>query len=98
MAELSEIGEAEFELQEPYFQTMPSYYTINIPIENKTPVYSPNNKVNYTVSYKDEELLSGETELDFAPHTNTNYAFTNEHKKIEKLEIATQTNTNFTFN
>lgn len=84
MAELSEVSEVEFELQEPFFQTMPSYYTINLPIENKTPVYSPNNKVNYTVSYKGEELFSGETELDFAPHTNTNFAFPYEHEEIEK--------------
>ena len=84
MAELSEVSEVEFELQEPFFQTMPSYYTINLPIENKTPVYSPNNKVKYTVSYKNEELFSGETELDFAPHTSTSFSFPYEHEEIEK--------------
>jgi len=81
--------EAEFIIDDPFVDPMPSYFAIRLPMTLDAPFHKPNIEINYEVSYKDEKIFDGQKDLSFAPYSKTNIALPWEYEEIKENETYT---------
>lgn len=71
-----------FYLGGAYFDPMPSYFVMRLPISLKSPLLLKEVNISYKVTYKGKRIFSSEQKMDFAPMTKTNFAIPFEHQEI----------------
>lgn len=78
--------EANFIIEDPFLDPMPSYFAIRLPISLDSPLLVKDSEVKYQVKNKGEKLFSGQKEFSFAPFTKVNMSIPFEHEEIKNNE------------
>lgn len=75
---------AEFSIGDSYIDSMPSYFSVRLPMELKTANLQSNTELDYNVKDKDgKSIFSGKKSLNFAPMTRVNVSIPFESDEIE---------------
>lgn len=79
-------GDKVYDVQfgESYFETMPSYYVVRLPVTLNSPNLLKDVDINYDVEFQGEKIFFSKQKINFAPMTTTNFALPFEYKEIEQ--------------
>lgn len=78
-----------FEVQSPFFDPLPSYFAVRLPVSFNSPIILDGVELEYEVFLEGEKLFFSKQDMKFAPMTKTSFTLPFEHNEIKAGETYT---------